>query len=258
MKQAFCSVCLERHSMDDMLRIASQCGYKALELIVIPGWIHANLREIEPEALLEKIKSYGMDLIALYPGGVDTSSAENIAENLAYIRHTIEVAHKLEVKKMVFTGADGHEHHERAIQAYRTLVPYLEEADVTLCLENHYNNQLEFPEDYERLFHAIESSYIGMTIDTGHYTSSQVDILALIDRFHSRVGHIHLKDHIGTQSVAIGRGETDNPAILKRLHHYEYDSHISLELEVRDYENVETYVAEAKELIDGYIASANE
>lgn len=256
MQLSFCSVCLDKHPFEEMLRIASGSGYTALELIAIPTWIHADLASIKPSALQGKIREAGMELVALYPGGVDTSSEDAIESCLAYIRRAIEVAEELGVERLVFTGADGHEKHERAIEAYQTLLPDLERAGVRLCLENHYNNQLEYIEDYERLFRKIDSPHVGMTVDTGHFTSSGVDMMALIDRFGDRIGHVHLKDHIGTTSVAIGQGETDNRGVLRKLHSIGYDGYVSLELEVKDYENVERYITEAKTTIEGYIAEA--
>ncbi|MFH1742711.1 MAG: sugar phosphate isomerase/epimerase family protein [bacterium] len=256
MELAFCSVCLHRHSLDDMLRIASGCGYTALELIAIPTWIHVDLSNIESNTLQANIKEHGMKLIALYPGGVDTSSDAAIEKCVAYIRKTIDVAAELGVQRLVFTGSERDDRLDAAIEAYQSLVPALEKSGITLCLENHYKNQLEFPEDYERVFDKIDSPNIGMTIDTGHYTSSKVDVFDLIDRFGQRIGHVHLKDHIGTKSVAIGSGKTDNAGILKRLYSVGYRGYISLELEVEDYDHIEHYVAEAKEIIEGYITDA--
>lgn len=256
MQLAFCSVCLHRHSLDDMLRIASAQGYKALELIAIPTWIHTDLRAIAPEDLRRKIGDAGMEPIGLYPGGVDTSSEAAAENSVEYIRHTIGVAKEIGVERVIFTGSARDGKLDAAINAYRSLVPDLEAAGVTLCLENHYQNQLEFPDDYARVFEAIESPHVGMTIDTGHFTSSQVDVPALIAQFHDRIRHVHLKDHIGTQSVPIGTGETDNGGILKRLWKLGYRDYISLELEVEDYEHSEKYLAEAKPLIEGYIADA--
>ena len=67
MQLAFCSVCLEKHPFDAMLRVASKHGYRALELIAIPGWIHVDLKKIEPGELQSEIAKYNMELIALYP-----------------------------------------------------------------------------------------------------------------------------------------------------------------------------------------------
>jgi len=256
MKLAFCSVCLHKHPFEQMLSIASHAGYRDLELIAIPTWIHVDLNKMSPNELEKAVSAHGMKLIALYPGGVDTQSDETIAKSLNYIQRAISTASELGVSRIVFTGSHREEPLDAAIKAYRTLVPYLQAANVTLCLENHYNNQIEFPEDYEAIFKAIDSPNVGMTVDTGHFTSSQVDIPALIDRFADRVRHVHLKDHIGTQSVMIGKGRTDNPGILRRLHQKGYTGYISLELEVADYENSEAYIAEAKSLIEGYIAKA--
>ena len=61
-------------------------------------------------------------------------------------------------------------------------------------MEPHYGNVLEQPEDFERVLNALADPRLGVCVDTGH--------------FHAA----HVKDHCGSVSVGIGRGEIDLPA----------------------------------------------
>jgi L-ribulose-5-phosphate 3-epimerase UlaE len=85
-------------------------------------------------------------------------------------------------------------------------------------------------EDYDRIFDEIHHPCVGICVDTGHFHSAKVDTIGLIEKYHNRIYDVHLKDHIGTQSVAIGHGEVDLPAIFSALKEIVYESTITLEL----------------------------
>ena len=59
-----------------------------------------------------------------------------------------------------------------------------------------------------------------------------------------RVKHVHIKDHKGTQSVGLGKGDTNNKDFVKRLSRIGYQGELSMELEVEDKENIDTYLKE--------------
>ncbi len=119
---------------------------------------------------------------------------------------------------------------------------------VTIGLEPHYGNVIEQLEDYDRIFDEIHHPCVGICVDTGHFHSAKVDTIKLIKKYKERIFDVHLKDHIGTQSVAIGHGEVDLPAIFGALKEIGYKGTITLELEVKDVENAPKYVEEAYQL----------
>ena len=80
-------------------------------------------------------------------------------------------------------------------------------------------------------------------------------MLDLIRRHGDRVRHVHIKDHIGTRSVPIGTGETDNLSVIRALISKGYDGYLSLELEVEDVENIDRYVADAKQIMEGWLTA---
>lgn len=258
MRLSLGSVCYAHVGFEEMMRRAVAGGFRRLELICIPGWIHVDLREITPRELAQQVEDHGMELVALYPGGVDVSDARVARGNIDYIKRAGDYAAELGIERIVFTGCARETPLAASIAAYSELAEHLKGSAVVVALENHYSNRLETIEDYRAIFAVLDSPNLGIALDTGHFTSSRVDMFALIDEFGGRVKHVHLKDHVGLESVAIGRGETPNREVLRRLADVGYDGYVSLELEVRDIENTDRYVSEARRLIEGWITAARE
>ena len=116
---------------------------------------------------------------------------------------------------------------------------------IVIALEPHVQSQILFPTDYEAIFADLASDRVGITVDVGHFHSAGVDWKELIREYPEKIFNVHLKDHIGPQSVAIGRGEIDLRGLVSVLREISYPGPIALELEVTDPENLPRYVQEA-------------
>ena len=97
-----------------------------------------------------------------------------------------------------------------------------------------------------------------VTVDTGHCTASGLEPAAMVEALGSRVGNVHLKDHIGCESVALGRGHTPNLEVLRQLKALNYAGDITVELEVHDRENAVRYVRDSHPYVHGLIVAASE
>ena len=254
MKICCCSVCYRHQAFDECLEMMAEAGYDALELVAIPTWIHVDLNALGAAQLQAKCEAAGLTLVALYPGGVRCASPESVEQSVAYIKRAIDIAQDSGVGRIVFTGdGRGSAPLDVAIEGYKRLAEHLDGTNVSICLENHYRNQVELPDDYRQVFAAVDSPQFGMTIDTGHFTSSEVDFIAMLDEFGDRVKHIHIKDHIGTESVPLGKGETDNAGLVARLWQMGYDGYLSVEVEAKDHENNPRYAAEARPFLEALV-----
>jgi len=63
--------------------------------------------------------------------------------------------------------------------------------------------------------------------------SGSVHLKDVIDTFHDRINHIHVKENrkFGRkQFVRFGEGETDNPYVIERMLSCGYDGYIDIEL----------------------------
>ena len=119
------------------------------------------------------------------------------------------------------------------IEVCKELAPVAEEKGILITLENHAGNVLERIEDYEEIFSAIDSPNIGMCLDTGHFEGVGVNLHEVIDRFHTRVLEVDLKDcrarGKGHDTVPFGTGVTDFDAFLKHLISNDYSGYLVVE-----------------------------
>jgi sugar phosphate isomerase/epimerase len=195
-----------------------------------------------------------LGLTEVYAPGINTSSPAAAEAHVEDLILNFELGVNLKSPLMVFSGGkrqpDGL---ENTIIGLKKLVPMIKDMPIRLGLEPHFNSQLMTAEDFDAVFSEIKTPQIGITIDTGHFHAAKVDTMAFIKKYADRIYNVHLKDHIGTQSVAIGTGEIDLPGILKLLHESNYKGAIALELEVQDPENLPKYVAEAYTSLDSLI-----
>lgn len=268
------SVCYRGYAQDEveaMLFHAPQAGFKFVDvhgpLTLSPQAIDA----LDAPALRKRIEDAGLKCAGIYPPGFGGASQEQIETHAKAIAKATELCAILGGEHVVSTGAVGRQgfpsferntllagktKHDIAsvITCLRRIVELMPpENNIKIGLEPHHGNIIEQMEDYERIFAEIDHPLIGICVDTGHFHSAKVDTVGLIRRFSDRIYDIHLKDHLGTQSVPIGHGEVDLPAIFGALKEIGYASSITLELEVADVENAPKYVAEAYEVMANLI-----
>jgi sugar phosphate isomerase/epimerase len=124
------------------------------------------------------------------------------------------------------------------IEVCRELAPAAKELDMIVLLENHAKNVLETIADYEEIFTAIDSPHIAMCCDVAHFWGSGIDPLEVIEKFHSRILHVDLKDNRtkggGHDVVPYGQGITDFKAICDALVAKNYRGYLLLEMAWRE------------------------
>ena len=248
MKVAASSICWAHDKRDGVLRKAAQAGFKAVELLTFPPEIfdlHGNLRELKGADLKRQFADHGLTLAGLHLGAIMTPTEAKRRSLTDYCKRAIEVCVETGCGLIVEGGPDrGVQPVEPFLKSLEELTPLLEQSGVRIGLENHYLNWIQFIQDYEWIFDRIASPAFGITLDTGHFTSAGVDPVEVARRFAPRVYHVHIKDHIGTQSVALGSGQTDNFGVARVLKAAGFTGYFSQELEVADRANADRYAAE--------------
>lgn len=147
----------------------------------------------------------------------------------------MEAAKQLGCRRVKFTGSGrGKEGGlEAVINVLKEITPAAEEMDMLILVENHANNNLENIEDYERIFEAIDSPNVGMCMDNAHFDGANVDLMEVVDRFHSKILHIDLKDteKMGIhQIVNFGEGVTNNDAVVQKMLEHGYEGYLLIEM----------------------------
>lgn len=237
---------LDRLPIDERLARFAAMGYRRVEWICFGGK-SPDLREWDAERFRALLQKHAMELVALYPRPINIHALEKLAESVEYIKIAIDRAEELGCGRIVFPPLLPRKAYDygKLADSLNELAAYIAARPISICLENHHNWPLSTAEDYERLFEKVDAPQIAITLDTGHFTASGVDMPRFVERFRDRIRHVHVKDHIGAESVALGRGRTDNAAVVRKLREIGYDGYATVEIEPHDPENLEQYVADA-------------
>ncbi|HEX8531388.1 MAG TPA: hypothetical protein VF646_15260, partial [Cytophagales bacterium] len=73
--------------------------------------------------------------------------------------------------------------------------------------------------------------------DNAHFDGANVDLMAVVDRFHSRILHIDLKEteRKGIHKVVpFGQGVTDNAAVVEKMLAHGYLGYLVVEMSLND------------------------
>ncbi len=254
------SICYRGWAEDELeatLKYAPGIGYRWMEVHGPLTWSLEAIRRFDLPGLQARIRASGMGCAGLYTpgwGGRDEADALAHAEAIACCAG---FAQALGAGHITSTGASRRGEPgalERVIVCAREVLRAMP-ADclVKLALEPHYGNVLEQPEDFEAVLEACPDPRLGLCVDTGHFHAARVDIPAFIHRFASRIFNVHLKDHLGDTSVGIGRGEIDLAAVMAALNETGYRGGLTLELEVKDPQNLPRYTEEAYFYLSGML-----
>ncbi len=254
------SICYRGYAEDEVaatLEYAPQIGYRLMEIHGPLIWSVDAAHAFDIDAMKAKIDASGMKCAGLYPpgwGGQDNADVDVRAEAIA---RCVEIAEGLGATHLTTSGAQRRTEPgalDRVTACVREVLQRMPtESQIKLTLEPHHGNVLEQPEDFQTVLDAIPDERVGVCIDTGHFHSSGVDTLAAIRQFGSRIYAIHLKDHLGSVSVGIGRGELRLKQIIETLQEIDYQGDLTLELEVEDPENLPRYTEEAYFYLSGML-----
>ena len=90
--------------------------------------------------------------------------------------------------------------------------------DVAFHPHSHHGSILETREEYERIMELTDPALVQWNPDTGHIVRGGQDLLDTLRRFHTRIGHVHLKDVDAHKKwQPLGQGVCGIPAVLTFL-----------------------------------------
>jgi len=246
------SICYRGYADDEVaatLERAPAIGYRFMEIHGPMIWTVEAVDAFDLPAVEKRIAASGMRCAGLYPPGWGGTGSEDVRRHARAIARCVALAEVLGATHVTTTGAERRDAPgalDRVIDCVRQVLERMSsQSTVKLTLEPHYGNALQEPEDFERILDAFPDRRVGVCVDTGHFHSAGVDTPAFIRRHGSRIYAVHLKDHLGTVSVGIGRGEIDLAAAIAALRTMNYGGGLTIELEVEDPQNLPRYTEEA-------------
>jgi sugar phosphate isomerase/epimerase len=250
-----CTTCATRapgkEEIAECLVHAPKAGYRAWGIAGPLLWTRGLVRWADADLLRQRAAEVGLTACTeVYGPAFPTDSVEVARDAAADATLLFEFAEKLGSPLVVISGGKRQPGGiEATIAGIAELLLAIEDSPVRLALEPHYRSQIQAPEDYDAILGAVTSPQVGITIDTGHFHSAGVDWRPFVQKHADRIYNVHVKDHVGTQSVALGRGEVDLLGYIEALHAIDYQGALAVELEVADPENLPRYCAEAYEVL---------
>ena len=148
--------------------------------------------------------------------------------------------------KAVFTADEW----KTMIDGYNKLGRVARDEGFKLCMHHHMGTGVQTPEEVERFCHDTDPDAVYLTFDTGHFSYNGSDPVAMMKKFVSRVGHVHLKDlRPDIQKIGMaedwpfmkavregvftvpGDGAVDFPSVFKILEEQGYEGWMVVEAE---------------------------
>ncbi len=247
-----CSTCSlrgrERDEIEETFRYAPAAGYKYWGLGGPFTWSPGLIQWLDIDKIRRRMAEIGLEtLTEVWTPPITTENNEEaIILGAQHVVMSARVAVELGCNRIVQTGGSRRERGiQQTIYGLRKLLDLIKDLPVRICLEPHINSQILYPEDYDVIFAHLNTPKIGITVDTGHFHTAGVDWKALIRKYPEKIYNVHLKDHIGSQSVTIGQGEIDLPGLITVLREVDYHGPLAVELEVKDPENLPHYIRES-------------
>jgi sugar phosphate isomerase/epimerase len=255
------SICYRGYADDEVtatLEGASKLGYRLMEIHGPMTWSVEAVEHLDLEGLKARIARSGLKCAGIYSPGW---GGANDAEVLSHARAIAKCAAYVEAlggDHVVSTGAGGRQQHKdalaRVIQCVQEALKLVSPSNpVRLALEPHRGNVLEQAKDFRQVMDAVADRRVGLCVDNGHFHSAGVNTVAFIREFGPRIYNVHLKDHMGTESVGIGRGEINLAEEIDALREIKYAGDLTVELEVKDPQNLPRYTQEAYTYLSGML-----
>lgn len=196
-------------------------------------WYARNLTPNGIESIEQRCQQHGLQPVCVQ--GSSFGASGNVIKDVTHKLWNMEAARQLGCRRVKFTGSGrGSEGGlEAVIKVLKELAPAAEQLGMLILVENHANNNLENIEDYDKVFSAVASPNVGMCMDNAHFNGANVDLFEVVDRFHSRILHIDLKEteRMGIHKVVrFGEGVTDNAGVVERMLAHGYEGYLLIEM----------------------------
>jgi sugar phosphate isomerase/epimerase len=282
MQLGFVSAILPDQTLEEVFTIAKETGYSCVEAMCWPvgkadrryaGVTHIDVNNFKPADVprilgLEEVHGIDISGLGYYPNLL-TPDQEAARVAAAHLRLVISTAKMLNLTVVsTFVGRDWtrsvEDNWPRFLSVWKDLIAYAEDQGVRVAIENcpmiftadewpGGKNLASSPAIWRRMFEEIPSPNFGLNYDPSHQVWQQMDHIAPLKEFASRIFRVHLKDvavdrqqldQVGILAYPLqfhspklpGRGDTDWAKFLRALKDSGYDGPVCVEVEDRAFE----------------------
>ena len=232
------SNCYHGYTIEEAVAGIRKAGFHYIELTATKGWTE----HVFPDMPFERLLAI-QDLLRqneLIPFGMSGHCNLMDAERLEDFKKNMALAHRLGAKAIVSSTGEAHFGKDEKfaddvlIENITTLLPLLEEYDMTLCLETH--GEYGTGESLYRIAQGVGSHRVGVCYDTANVVfyggvrpEEEIKACAYCVKF------VHLKDKIGYDNVwnfpAVGSGELKLLDVIEYLNSRNFYGPFSMEVE---------------------------
>lgn len=226
------------YSIHNAITGISAAGFRNVELTATKGWtehVFPTMSFAELCEIKDELKSKGITPFSMsgHCNLMDRDRLDDFVQNIKmaaffgcdYIISSIGEAHlkdKAEISD-----------HEVA-EHVKEIIPYLEEYDLKLGLENHGKHGTG--KQLKAIVDMVDSPRVMINYDTANAIFyGNVNLEEDIDACIDRIGHIHLKDKAGIYNEwnfpAIGKGYIDFKMLMDKLNKAKNNCPLSIEIE---------------------------
>lgn len=232
------SNCYHGYSLEEAIQGISAAGFHYIELTATKGWtehVFPTMSFAYLNAVKDRLKEAGLIPFSM-SGHCNLMDPERISDFLANIRlaaffgsdYIVSSIGEAHLKDRAVTS------NEEVAEHIRHLLPYLEEYDLTLVLENHGEHATG------RIIKSIVDLVASPRVLV-NYDSANVIYFADVDPMDDmpacidKIGHMHIKDKIGGRGEwnfpALGQGRVNLPGIFEMLKQAGNNCPLSIEIE---------------------------
>jgi len=225
--------------MDEALGGIAAAGFKYVEINAVKGWtehLRADMSEKELDDVRKALSSHGLEMIAL-SGHCNLMDEQRLDD----FRRNIELAAKLGCKYIVSSVGEAHfgedevRNDRQLIANLKSLLPLLEEYNLTLAIETH-GDDFGSGESLIGVVRGVNSPLVGINFDTANcYFWGGAQPLDDIKTCVEHVKFVHIKDKLGPQKEwnfpGLGNGELPLREFVKFMAGSGYDGPYSVEIE---------------------------
>lgn len=247
MKFAICNETFQDWPLDRAFHFAAQCGYTGIELA--PFTLAPTVHQIDAarrEEVRRLAEAAGLEVVGLHWLLAKTEGYHVTSPDPAVRRRTADYLAELARccadcggSLMVFgspmqrnlppgmTKAQGL---DLAVEVFQSLLPVLEETEVTVAVEPlgpQETNFLQTAAEACELIERLGSPWVRLHLDCKAMSTEAAPIPALIRRYSSLLAHFHVND---PNRQGPGFGELDFLPILSTLGEMEYPGWVSVEV----------------------------
>jgi sugar phosphate isomerase/epimerase len=282
MQLGFVSAILPDQTLEEVFALGKETGYSCVEVMCWPvgkadrryaGVTHIDVNNFKPAdapRILGLAEAQGMDISSLgYYPNLLTPDQEAGRVAALHLKRVIGAAKMLNLRVVsTFVGRDWtrsvEENWPRFLSVWSDLIAYAEDQGVRVAIENcpmiftadewpGGKNLASSPAIWRRMFEEIPSPNFGLNYDPSHQVWQQMDYIAPLREFSSRIFRVHLKDvavdrqklnQVGILAYPLefhspklpGRGDIDWATFLRALKDSGYDGPVCVEVEDREFE----------------------